>query len=78
MNKFTPEELVRYLYSETSDKKSAAIREALLTDYELKETLDKMINAQENLNSVAQFSPSERSVNKILEYAAKKSQLHSI
>ena len=29
MIKITPEELVRYLYQETSDKKTAAIRKAL-------------------------------------------------
>ena len=43
MIKITPEELVRYLYQETSDKKTAAIRTALETDWNLRETYEKLL-----------------------------------
>ena len=39
MIKFTPEELVRYLYHETSEQKSASIKAALQTDWNLRELM---------------------------------------
>ena len=35
MSKFTQEDLVQYLYKETSEQKTAAIKVALETDWEL-------------------------------------------
>lgn len=78
MIKITPEELVRYLYNETSEQKTATIEAALLTDWNLRETFEKLVCAQQNLNE-AKLSPSPKTINKILEYAAKRQrQLHSI
>ena len=39
MTKFTPEDLVQYLYKETSVQKTAAINAALETDWNLQESL---------------------------------------
>lgn len=71
MTKITPEDLVRYLYNETSDQKSAAIKTALQTDWNLRESYEKLENSHKNLNSI-KLSPRPESVNKILEYASKK------
>jgi hypothetical protein len=71
MIKITSEELLRYLYKETSEQKSAIIRAALQTDWNLRETYEKLVNAQKNLNEIS-FSPRQESVNKILEYASKR------
>jgi hypothetical protein len=71
MIKITPEELVRYLYNETSVQKTASIKAALQTDWNLRDTYDKLVSAQKNLKEIT-FSPETRSVDKILEYAAKK------
>lgn len=77
MIKITPEELVRYLYQETSDKKTAAIRLALETDWNLKETYEKLLSSHKNLNEI-RVSPRPKAVNKILEYGLKKQeQVHS-
>ncbi|MDP4283346.1 MAG: hypothetical protein Q8891_02910 [Bacteroidota bacterium] len=73
MIKITPEELVRYLYNETSEKKTAAIRAALQTDWNLREAYEKLLSAQQSLKEV-KLSPRPQAVNKILEYAAKKQE----
>ena len=44
MIKITPEDLVRYLYNETSEQKTAAIKAALQTDWNLQETYEKLLD----------------------------------
>lgn len=78
MIKITPEELVRYLYNETSERKSATIRAALEADWNLRDTYEKLLLSHKHLSEI-KYSPREKSVNKILEYAAKKQEkLHSV
>jgi uncharacterized membrane protein YfbV (UPF0208 family) len=73
MIKITPEELVRYLYNETSEQKTAALQ----TDWNLRETFEKLQTAQQSLKGV-NLSPRPQAVNKILEYASKKhEEVHS-
>ncbi len=77
MTKFTTEDLVQYLYNETSPQKTADIKAALQTDWELHESFEMISGAKNSLNEIT-FSPREESVNSILDYAAKKAgQLHS-
>jgi hypothetical protein len=71
MTKITPEDLVRYLYNETSDQKSAAIKAALQTEWNLRESYEKLLNSHTNLDTI-KLSPRRESVNRILEYASKK------
>ncbi len=71
MNNITPEELVRYIYNETSPQKSEKIQSALQTDWNLRGTYEKLLGAQKELSEL-KFSPRKETVNKILEYAAKK------
>ncbi|HEY5465130.1 MAG TPA: hypothetical protein VIJ95_17855 [Hanamia sp.] len=73
MIKITPEELVRYLYHETSEQKTAKIRAALQTDWNLRDTFEKLSSAHKNLNEI-KYSPRRESVNRILEYASKKQE----
>lgn len=77
MTKFTTEDLVQYLYNETSAQKSADIKAALETDWELHESFEMISSTRNSLNEIS-FSPREESVNSILDYAAKKAgHLHS-
>lgn len=77
MNKFSPDDLVQYLYKETSDRKTEAIKTALENDWELQESYKQMLAAQEKLEEIS-FSPREESVNKILQHATRKEgQLYS-
>lgn len=71
MIKFTPEDLVRYLYNETSEQKTASIKAALQTDWNLRETYEQLASSLKNLSEV-KFSPMPETINKILEYASKK------
>ena len=64
MIKITPEELVRYLYQETSEQKTAAIRTALQTDWNLRETYEKLLSSHNGLNEI-RVSPRPEAVNKI-------------
>ena len=71
MTKITSEDLIRYLYNETSEKKSDDVRVALQTDWNLRESYEKLVNSKQNLNEI-HLSPRVESVNKILEYASRK------
>ena len=76
MDKITPEDLVQYLYSETSPEKAKAIESALENDYSLREMFDVIVSAQKRLE-VFELSPREEAVNKILQYGEKAiSELH--
>ena len=78
MTKIIQEELVRYLYNETSEKKTAIIKAALQTDWNLRVAFEKLLNAQQSLQGVT-FSPRSETVNAILKYASKKqTQIHSL
>ena len=78
MIEITQEELVRYLYQETSEKKTALIKAALQSDWNLREKFEMISKGRESLDEI-KFSPRPQAVNKILDYAAKKqSQLHSL
>ena len=76
MDNFTPDDLVQYLYNETSGHKSSAIRTALENDWTLRETYDVIVSAQNELEAL-ELSPREETVNNILRYADKAiSELH--
>ena len=76
MHNFTPEDLVQYLYKETSLEKSAAIKKELETDWTLREMYDVIVSAQKRLEAF-QLSPREEAVNNILRHAEKTTtELH--
>ena len=74
MHNFTPEDLVQYLYKETSTEKTLAIKAALETDWSLREQLEIISTAQSNLE-VLKLSPSKRVLDNILNYAESKVEL---
>ncbi len=77
MTQITQEDLVRYLYNETSDKKSELIREALETDINLRQSFEVLLLSKKNLEEI-DLSPRPESVDRILQYAARdEKHLHS-
>ena len=70
MHNFTPEDLVQYMYSETSPEKTTAIKAALETDWTLREMYDVIVSAQKRLEAF-ELSPREEAVNNILRHAEK-------
>jgi hypothetical protein len=70
MHNFTPEDLLLYLYNETSPAQTAAIKAALETDWSLREKFEVITSAQSRLESL-KMSPSQKSIDNILSYAEK-------
>jgi hypothetical protein len=70
MHNFTPEDLLLYLYKETSPAQTAAIATALETDWSLREKFEELTTAQKEL-SVIKLSPARKTVDNILSYAEK-------
>ena len=77
MRIITPEDLVRYLYNETSPQKAKAIKAALESDWSLREAFEQIVSAQKQLEELEK-SPREEAVKKIFDHADKTvSHLHS-
>ena len=64
MHNFTPEDLVQYLYRETSPEKTTAIKAALETDWTLSEMYDVIVSAQNRLEAF-ELAPRQEAVNNI-------------
>jgi len=72
MTNFTPEDLVIYLYNETSKKQTSAIETALEKDWTLREKLGVLQNAMKRLDKIIE-SPRTEVVLNVLNYAREKS-----
>jgi anti-sigma factor RsiW len=69
MNSYTPEDLLHYLYGETSSADKAIMEEALSNDWTLREKLAVLKASQERLNNIIE-QPRTEAVLNILKYAA--------
>lgn len=65
---FSPEELIQYVYQETSPEKTTAIEEALRTDWSLREKVETLKSTLEHLDKITDAPRTETIVN-ILRYA---------
>lgn len=70
MHNFTQEDLLLYLYNETSPAQTAEIKAALETDWSLREKFEVISSAQQKLEAL-KMSPSQQTVDNILNYAEK-------
>jgi len=70
MHNFTPEDLLQYLYNETSPAQTAAIKTALESDWSLREKFEVITSAQSRLETL-KMSPSQKTSDNILSYAEK-------
>ncbi|MBK8345643.1 MAG: hypothetical protein IPL12_21590 [Bacteroidetes bacterium] len=55
----TQDNLIRYIYSETTAEETSLIEEALRSDFELKELHDNLLETKSELNRVT-VSPSQK------------------
>jgi DNA-binding NarL/FixJ family response regulator len=70
MSLFTPEDLLRYLYKESSPELTAAIQAALAGNYTLREQLEELQVSVNQLNIERQVvSPRKEVVERVLQYA---------
>jgi hypothetical protein len=65
---FTPEELIQYLYKETSPARTAQIEETLQNDWSLREKLEVLQNSMQALDQPLESPRSEAIIN-VLNYA---------
>lgn len=70
MYNYSPEELLQYLYKETSPTTTAAIEKALQHDWTLREKLAVLKTSMERLDSLTE-SPRTEIVLSVLKYALK-------
>lgn len=66
---FTPEDLLEYLYKETSPERTQAIEEALRTDWSLREKMAVLQTSRERLDRLVE-SPRTETILRLLRYAA--------
>ncbi|RYG40350.1 MAG: hypothetical protein EOO01_27520 [Chitinophagaceae bacterium] len=65
---FTPEELIQYLYKETSEEKTLAIETALREDWTLREKLEVLKASTQKLDTLLE-SPRAEVIMNIMNYA---------
>lgn len=70
MHSFTSEDLLLYIYGETSPETTAEIKAALQNDWSLQEKLNLLYASIEELDTIS-FSPDNQSVENIMNYAEK-------
>ena len=68
---FTPNDVIRYLYNETSEEENKAIAQALIIDAELLEIYMQLKQSSEKLDEIEK-NPSENVINNILNYSKSK------
>jgi hypothetical protein len=71
MNNFTPEDLLLYLYKETSPEHMAAIEAALKKDWTLREKLTVLKTSMQRLDKITEIPRTEVVLN-VLNYAREK------
>jgi hypothetical protein len=73
---FTQNDIIRYIYKETTKTETALIESALVCDPYLMDELCGFSNLKSDLDGISK-RPSESSVDKILEYS-KSLNVHSV
>ena len=74
MTNFTPEDLLLYLYKETSAKQNVAIEAALKKDWTLREKLNVIKTSMQRLNKIKE-NPRTEVVLNVLNYARIKEKV---
>ncbi len=74
MHNYSPEDLIQYLYNETTPETTAAIELALQQDWTLREKLSVLKLSAERLNSI-KVAPRTEIILSVLKYAAKETAI---
>ncbi len=72
---FTPEDLIQYLYKETTPEQSLAIEQAMDADWTLREKFEVIKKAHARLEKF-KISPRVETVLDVLRYANKETFIH--
>ncbi len=74
---FTPEELIQYMYKDTSPEKTRAIDDALQNDWTLREKLEVLKTSYSCLEMIAE-SPRTEAILNVLNYARESAVAESL
>ena len=77
MTLFTPEDLLLYLYKESSPELSAAIEAALKEDWMLREKLEVLRSSSDELDKVT-IAPRMEVIMRVMDYARKTAVQESV
>jgi hypothetical protein len=77
MTLFTPEDLLRYLYKESSPELTVAIEAALREDWMLREKLEVLRSSADGLNTVT-VAPRMEVILRVMNYARKTAVQESV
>ena len=77
MTLFTPEDLLRYLYKESSTELTVAIEAALKEDWMLREKLEVLRTSSDGLNTVI-VAPRMEVILRVMNYARKTAIQESV
>ncbi|HJW16920.1 MAG TPA: hypothetical protein VJ499_07360, partial [Flavisolibacter sp.] len=77
MHNYSPEDLILYLYKETSPEATAAIEEAIKTDWTLKEKLEVLKTSMKRLDTIT-TSPRTEVILNVMKYAAKGAEVTKV
>ncbi|MEZ4946839.1 MAG: hypothetical protein R2804_14980 [Cyclobacteriaceae bacterium] len=72
---FTQDDLIRYIYHETTEKETREIDRALICDSELQKQYKELVTTKKQLDTI-RMEPSERTINGILNYARGLQEKH--
>lgn len=72
---FTQDDLIRYIYRETTEKENREIDKALICDSELRKQYKELITTKKQLDE-ARMEPSENCINGVLNYARGLQEKH--
>jgi len=74
MHNYSPEDLILYLYKETSPEATTAIEKALAEDWTLREKLAVLKTSMERLNGLT-LSPRTEVILNVMKYAAQEEKV---
>ncbi len=74
---FTENDLIRFIYEETTEAESLAIKDALMCNHELQEVYNDLMEMKTTLDT-NHLSPGKHVVNNILNYSRKFTDLSVI
>ncbi len=77
MKNFTQDDLVRFVYNETSKEESSLIKKAILEDMELSQTYHAMLASKAELD-LGKLNPNDSSINIIMGYSLRTSKAKSL
>jgi len=72
---FTQDDLIRYLYHETTEKENREIDKALISDHELQKQYKELVAMKNQLDAV-RVEPTEKCISNILNYARGLQEKH--